>query len=88
MWFVFYSSENMIEINLAKSPYIAKFQGFSLNMLSDLDRIQSELLQEWINPQTQWLGTVKLENKNYQKITSVLIQHGFQNDDEGGLVKF
>ena len=37
LWFVFYSDENMIEINLAKSPHIAKFQGFSLNMLSDLD---------------------------------------------------
>ncbi len=81
LWFVFYSNENMLEINLVKSLYADKFQ------LSDLDRLKSKLPQEWINPQTQWLGIVKPANKNYQKITSFLIQHSFQNDGEGGFVK-
>lgn len=44
----------MIEINLAKSLHVAKFQGFSSNALSDLDRLKSELPQEGINLQTQW----------------------------------
>lgn len=87
LWFVFYSDENMIEINLAKSLHAAKFQGFSSNVLSDLDRLKSELPQEWITPQTQWLGIVKPANKNYQKITFFLMEHGFQNDGEGGFVK-
>ena len=77
----------MIEINLEKSPHTAKFQGFSSNVLSDLDRIQSELPQEWINAQTQWLSIVKPANKNYEKITSFLMKHGFQDDGEGGFVK-
>lgn len=87
LWFVFYSDENMIEINLAKSLHAAKFQGFSSNVLSDLDRLKSELPQEWITPQTQWLGIVKPANKNYQKITFFLMEHRFQNDGEGGFVK-
>lgn len=87
LWFVFYSNENMLEINLVKSLYADKFQGFSSNVLSDLDRLKSELPQAWINPQTQWLGIVKPANKNDQKITSCLMQHGFQNDSEGGFVK-
>lgn len=87
LWFIFYSDENIIEINLGKSHHTAKFQGFSSNVLSDLDRIHSELPYQWINPQTQWLGTVKPANKNYEKITSVLMQHGFQNDGEGSFVK-
>ena len=87
LWFDFYSDENMIEINLAKSLHAAKFQGFSSNVLSDLDRLKSELPQEWITPQTQWLGIVKPANKNYQKITFFLMEHGFQNDGEDGFVK-
>ena len=87
LWFVFYSDENMIEINLGKSLHTDKFQGFSSNVLLDLDRIKSELSQDGINAQTQWLGIVKPANKNYEKITSFLTQHGFQNDGEGGFVK-
>lgn len=86
IWFNFYSDENMIEISLGKSPQAKQFQGFAENIFSDLDKIKTELPQEWLND-SKWLGVVKKLNPKKEKLEKLLTSNNFQKDEEDGFIK-
>lgn len=87
IWFVFYSDDFEIEINIGKSPVAHRFQGFAKQVLTDLDKFKIELPTEWFNEHSKWLSIVKDKNPHKVKLESLLISNGFEKDGEDGFLK-
>lgn len=86
IWFEFRANENIVEINLGKSPSAIQSQNFLKTILFDLDKIKNYLPKEWLN-KSKWLFAIKSINPNKTKMENLLISNGFQFDENDDLLK-